>query len=92
MKKKPEKLNKLGLTTLIFSLTYMFFGLPSQVIKIWNTHSVKDVSIVMFVLLVIQSIFWVLYGRQRNDKFVMIANFFGALFSIIIVIEYVMFH
>ena len=82
---------KLGIVTLTLSLLYMFLGLPSQIIQIWKTHSVKDVSLLMFLLLTIQSIFWIAYGRQRNDRFVMIANFFGALFAFIIIIEYIIF-
>ncbi|MFA6105287.1 MAG: SemiSWEET family transporter [Patescibacteria group bacterium] len=84
--------NKLGIVTLAISLTYMFLGLPSQVIEIWKTQSVKNVSILMFSLLTIQSIFWVAYGIQRKDKFVVIANFFGSLFSAMIVVEYLIFH
>lgn len=82
---------KLGIVTLVLSLVYMFLGLPSQIIQIWKTQSVKDVSLLMFLLLTIQSIFWIAYGRQRNDRFVIIANFFGALFASIIIIEYIIF-
>ena len=84
--------NKLGIITLVTSLTYMFLGLPSQVIQIWRTHSVKDVSILMFLLLTIQSLFWLAYGAQRKDKFIVIANVFGALFAFMVVVEYLMFH
>ena len=84
--------NKLGIITLVTSLTYMFLGLPSQVIQIWRAHSVKDVSILMFVLLTIQSVFWLAYGLQRKDKFIVIANIFGALFAFMVVVEYLMFH
>jgi len=80
--------NKLGIITLLLSLSYMFLGLPSQIIKIWETHSVKDISILMFLLLCIQSLFWVAYGKQRKDWFVIIANSFGAIFTAIIVAEY----
>jgi uncharacterized protein with PQ loop repeat len=84
--------DKLGIVTLVISLTYMFLGLPSQVIEIWRTRSVSNVSILMFLLLTIQSIFWVVYGLKRKDKFVMIANCFGGLFAAMVVIEYVIFH
>ncbi len=74
-----------------FSLTFMFLGLPSQIIRIWQTGSVKEISVTMFSLLMLQSVFWVLYGRQKNDWFVIIANSFGTLFSAIIVVEYFLF-
>lgn len=83
--------NRLGAITVALSLTFMFLGLPSQIIRIWQTHSVKEISITMFFLLTLQSVFWVLYGRQKNDWFVIIANSFGTLFSAIIVIEYFLF-
>jgi len=86
------KNNKLGITTLFFSLSFTFLGLPSQIIQIWKTHSVKDVSIVMIFLLAVQGMFWIFYGRQRKDAFVVIANVFGALFAAVIVIEYIIFH
>lgn len=84
--------NKLGIVTLTISLTYMFLGLPSQVIEIWKTQSVKNISILMFLLLIIQSIFWIAYGIQRKDKFIVVANFFGSLFATMIVAEYLIFH
>lgn len=83
--------NRLGAITVALSLTFMFLGLPSQIVRIWQTHSVKEISVTMFSLLTLQSVFWVLYGRQKNDWFVIIANSFGTLFSAIIVIEYFLF-
>jgi uncharacterized protein with PQ loop repeat len=86
------KNNKLGIATLFFSLSFMCVGLPSQIIEIWKTHSVKGVSGVTFLLLTTQSIFWVLYGKQRKDKVIIAVNIFGALFAAVIVIEYIIFH
>jgi len=86
------KNNKLGIATLFFSLSFTFLGLPSQILQIWKTHSVKDVSIIMILLLTIQGMFWIFYGRQRKDTFIIIANIFGALFAVVIVIEYIIFH
>ncbi len=82
------KNNKLGTFTIALSLTYMFLGLPAQIFKIWQTRSVGDISILMFCLLAAQSLFWVFYGIQKRDWFVVTANTFGTLFSTIIVLEY----
>ena len=55
-------ISKLGIVTTGISLTYMIFGLPSQILQIWSNHSVKDISILLFILLVMQSLFWIAYG------------------------------
>jgi len=83
--------NKLGTVTIVLSLSYMFLGLPAQILKISETKSVADISIVMFSLLALQSILWVAYGFQKKDWFVVTANFFGTVFSLIIVVQYFLF-
>lgn len=85
------KNNKLGTATIVLSLSYMFLGLPSQILSIWQSQSVREISLSMFFLLCVQSIFWVLYGLQKKDWFVVTANTFGTLFSAIIVVEYFLF-
>jgi uncharacterized protein with PQ loop repeat len=82
------KENKLGGVTILFSLSYMFLGLPLQIWRIWETHSVKEISLPMFGLLCLQSIFWVLYGIQQKDWFVVTANAFCSFFAFIIVLLY----
>lgn len=82
--------NWLGATTLVICLTYMFLGLPHQIWTIWRKQSVEGVSRPMFMLLAIQSLFWVLYGLQQGDRFVIIANSVGALFSMTVVVEHVL--
>lgn len=83
--------NKLGAVTIITSLSYMFLGLPSQIWNIWQSQSVREISLPMFALLCLQSIFWVLYGFQKRDWFVITANAFGTLFSAAIVVEWFLF-
>lgn len=83
--------NKLGTVTVALSLTYMFLGLPAQIWKIWEARSVEDISLLMFALLAIQSLAWVLYGKQKHDWFVFTANCFGTLFAAVIVVEYFLF-
>lgn len=83
--------NRLGIVTVTLSLTFMFVGLPSQILRILETKSAKEISITMFSLLVVQSFFWVLYGYQKRDWFVVTANAFGTFFSLVIVIEWFLF-
>jgi uncharacterized protein with PQ loop repeat len=83
--------NKLGIITLALSLTYIFLGLPSQIAQIWQTHSIKNVSILLFIFLGVQCFFWVLYGIQRKDKILIITNSFLTCFAFIVVIEWFMF-
>lgn len=45
----------------------------------------------MFALLLVQSIFWMLYGIQKKDGFIVTGNVFGSLFSGTIVLEWFMF-
>ena len=85
------KENKLGSFTLALSLTYIFIGLPSQVYTIWETASARDISLPMFLLLALQSLFWVLYGSQRKDWPMIIANTFVVLFAGIITVQCLLF-
>jgi len=85
------KANRLGVVTITFSLLYMFLGLPAQVWKIWVTQSAADISPLAFGLLAIQSVFWVLYGLQKKDWFIVIPNVLATLFSSMIIVEYFMF-
>ena len=85
------KENKLGTVTITVSLAYMFLGLPTQIWKIWETRSVADISATMFTLLLVQSFFWVLYGFQKKDGFIIVPNVAATLFSFIILFEWWMF-
>lgn len=86
------KNNKLGTLTVFFSLSLMFIGLPAQIWRVWQQQSAKEISVVMFGLSANQSIFWMLYGRQKKDWFLITANFFNALFCATIVAEWMVLH
>lgn len=86
------KQNKLGFVTVVLSVAFMLLGLPAQILQIWNTKSVQGISVFSFSLLATQCFFWVAYGIQKKDRNIMIPNIFGAFFSVIIVIEYFLFH
>lgn len=82
------KNNKLGTVTVILSLAFMSLGLLSQVFEIWTSRSVAGVSVFAFMLLAVQSFFWVLYGAQKRDWFIITPNILGTLFAATIVAEY----
>jgi MtN3 and saliva related transmembrane protein len=45
-----------------------------QVIKAWRTRSTKDVSMVMFLSLVLGITLWLVYGLMKNDLPIIVAN------------------
>ena len=45
-----------------------------QVIRAWRTRSTRDVSALMFVLLVTGNSLWLLYGALIGDLPIMVAN------------------
>lgn len=45
-----------------------------QVIKIWKTKSVEDVSLKMFLALCIGVTLWLIYGFIKKDTAVLVAN------------------
>jgi len=83
--------NRLGTATLVVSLAYMLIGLPAQIHQIWVTQSVRDVSLLMFLLLATQCIFWVMYGVQRKDWVMWVTNSICLIFSLILLTEYFIF-
>lgn len=45
-----------------------------QVIKTWNDKSAKGVSLLMFIIAVVNEILWIIYGVLRNDKVIILTN------------------
>ena len=45
-----------------------------QVVKAWRSHSTKDVSLWMFLLLTVGAMMWLAYGFLINSLPVIIAN------------------
>ena len=45
-----------------------------QLIKAWNTRSTKDISLGMFLVLVVGIILWLIYGLLTGDAPVTAAN------------------
>ena len=52
-----------------------------QVVKTWRTRSTKDISIVMFMVLVIGILLWLAYGIMIQDIPLIVANSVTLLFA-----------
>lgn len=57
-----------------------------QVIKTWRTRSTADISLGMFLVLVLGLLLWLLYGLARGDWPLILANGTTLLFASIILI------
>ena len=45
-----------------------------QVIKNWKEKSARDVSLLMFIIAVVNEILWIAYGFMRNDMVIVLTN------------------
>ena len=45
-----------------------------QVLRVWRTHSTKDISLKMFLVLVTGLCLWLVYGFGRGEAPVIVAN------------------
>jgi len=54
--------------------TLTSFGFVPQIVKMWRTKSVKDVSPITILQMVAGVSLWIVYGVHINDKVVIIAN------------------
>lgn len=57
-----------------------------QVYKIFKRKSAKDISILTYSLLFIATIFWLLYGIELNNFPILIANTFGGVNIVLIIV------
>jgi MtN3 and saliva related transmembrane protein len=53
----------------ITSITFL-----PQVIRIWKTKSVKDISMLMMLLLIAGTSLWLTYGLMMNDTAIIYTN------------------
>ena len=51
------------------------FGFLPQVLKMFKTHSVKDVSVLTILQTDMGVLLWIVYGMYRRDTILIIANF-----------------
>jgi MtN3 and saliva related transmembrane protein len=45
-----------------------------QVLRVWRTHSTRDISLKMFLVLVTGLCLWVAYGLWRGEMPIIVAN------------------
>lgn len=57
-----------------------------QIIKMWKTKSVDDVSTAMFAIIFTGYILWLTYGFMANSLPVIVANIFCVTFTLIIIV------
>lgn len=65
--------------------TFTTVSFVPQVIRVWRTHSTKDLSLVMFLLFIAGVIFWLLYGFLTNALPVILANAITLVLGLIII-------
>lgn len=80
--------NKLGFATAIFTLAFYFVGMPAEIIDLWMAKNTAGVSLVMLILLFVQSFFWVFYALQIKDWFLGVTNVVGTLLALVLLVEY----
>ncbi|HMR92327.1 MAG TPA: SemiSWEET transporter [Chitinophagaceae bacterium] len=45
-----------------------------QVIKTWRDKSAKEISLLMFIIAVVNEILWIIYGILRDDMIIIATN------------------
>ncbi|KHE92531.1 MAG: SemiSWEET transporter [Candidatus Scalindua rubra] len=61
-------------------------GFIPQIIRGLRTKRLDDISPVMYILLIFGLSLWLSYGIHIEDMIIIVANAFGVLFSIIIIV------
>ena len=59
----------------VIAATLTMFGFVPQIIKIYKTRSVEDVSLTMLVQYCIGIFLWMLYGFYLKNNILIISNF-----------------
>ncbi|OPY54837.1 MAG: MtN3/saliva family protein [Methanosaeta sp. PtaU1.Bin060] len=65
------------------------FGFVPQILKIYRTESVKDVSFYMLIQFTIGIFLWLLYGISIRDKILIVSNAVSFLTLIVAVGLYI---
>lgn len=58
----------------LVAATCTTFAFVPQVLKAWRTQSTADISIGMFLLLVVGIVLWLIYGMILSDLPLILAN------------------
>jgi len=77
-----EPVTLLGLIAGIFTT----FGIFPQLIKSWRTKSTKDVSLLMYVIVIFGVVLWLTYGFFRGDLPIIFWNVLGFIFISLMII------
>ena len=57
-----------------------------QIIKVFKTKNVSDISLSMYIMYFIGILFWIVYAFSLNSVPIHISNFFGFVFSLSMII------
>jgi MtN3 and saliva related transmembrane protein len=70
------------------TITGFFLGLGSlpQAIKIYRTKSARDIAPVSYVIMVLGSSIWILYGLELKSLPIVIPNVLGVILGSVILI------
>lgn len=70
------------------TITGIFLGLGSlpQAIKIFRTKSARDIAPASYLIVVIGSFIWILYGLELKSLPIMIPNILGVVLGTVILI------
>jgi len=64
------------------------FGFVPQILKMWRTKSVRDVSPIMIVQFIAGVLLWTVYGVHLRDPVVMAANLVSLATLIVVLLLY----
>lgn len=64
----------------------LIISLIPQLIKIISSKSSKDVSIFMFIILLVSEILWLIYGLLKSDLQLIVTNGITSIITLLIII------
>ena len=64
------------------------FGFVPQILKMWHTKSVRDVSLIMILQFIAGVSLWTVYGVHLRDPVVMAANLVSLATLIVVLLLY----
>jgi len=77
----------LSIITTIFGVAMSFAYFP-QFIKILKRKSVKDISLLPYLIFFPGLVVWLIYGINKNDFPIIISNIFGLVGCALVLIAY----
>jgi MtN3 and saliva related transmembrane protein len=89
-RKKQGKDDNLDRVMIVVGLMSPLSLLP-QVIKIWTSQNVADISLISWILLTAVSVMWAIYGFVRHSKAIFISNIFLIVLNFLVVVAGILF-